>query len=201
MTDRPQLVLATANPNKVAELTDLLGDGFEISPRPDDLADTVEDGATLEENAIKKATEVSDHSAAVALADDTGLFVEALAGRPGVESARFAGPQADDGANRARLLTELAGEDNRCAYFETVIAVVGVEPGRPIIGRGRVHGWIVEHARGEHGFGYDSLFQPDLGDGRTFAEMTLAEKQALSHRRLALSDLVGQLLGPPEPGP
>jgi XTP/dITP diphosphohydrolase len=215
-----RLVLATGNPGKIRELTDLLGDRFTIEPRPMDLAETVEDGKTLLENATKKAVEVFAHSGAMALADDTGLFVKSLGGKPGVRSARYAGRRADDAANRARLLTELAsvrdGPDSRRAYFETVVVVVGAPTGTagsagdevdgagprsgpevtqlvPLVGRGRVYGHVVTEERGGSGFGYDALFQPDGVDGRTFAEMSLAEKQAISHRSRALAQVREQL--------
>jgi len=207
MAQRRRLYLATGNPGKVRELSDLLGDRFEILARPDDLADTVEDGRTLLDNATKKAVEVFAHTGEMAMADDTGLFVEALGGRPGVRSARYAGGDGGDRANRTKLLNELAkvGDDPaaRRAYFETVVVIVGsstqgqTQPGEPsqgapmhlvpLVGRGRVHGHIVNKPRGQGGFGYDAVFQPDEGDGRTFAEMGLAEKQAISHRGRALA--------------
>jgi XTP/dITP diphosphohydrolase len=202
------LVLATGNQGKVRELIDLLGDEFVVEARPGDLPETVEDGRTLLENATKKAVEVFVHTGSMAMADDTGLFVEALGGKPGVRSARFAGPDSDDAANRTKLLDELAkyGDDpgRRRAYFETVVAIVGssttagaldqdgaTDPSitqlAPLVGRGRVHGHIVTSPRGDAGFGYDSVFQPDDGQGRTFAEMGLAAKQAISHRSMALA--------------
>ena len=222
MAEPRRLVLATGNLNKVRELADRLGDAFVVEPRPDDLPETNEDGATLLDNATKKAVEVFVHTGVMAMADDTGLFVEVLDGRPGVRSARFAGPQADDAANRARLLAELEpfGDDplRRRAYFETVIAIVGADSGHgvavrggdrgsapshpeavrpliPLIGRARVHGRIVTEPRGDGGFGYDPIFEPDEGQGRTFAEMPLADKQAISHRSRALAE-ARRLLGP-----
>jgi len=219
--DPTRLVLATTNPGKVRELGDLLGPRFVVEARPDDLPETIEDGRSLLENATKKAVEVFVHTGVAALADDTGLFVEALGGAPGVKSARYAGPGRDDQANRVKLLDDLAGTSNRRAYFETVIAIVGLEavgikpaevetggkdpyedpwepgvrPLVPLVGRGRVQGRIVEVPRGENGFGYDPLFEPVEGDGRTFAEMSLEDKQVLSHRRRALAE-VGRLLSP-----
>ncbi len=190
----PDLVLATANQGKLAELTDLLGDRYRVRPRPHGLADTIEDGDTLEANAIKKATEVSADTGAMALADDTGLFVDALDGRPGVHTARYAGPDGDDAANRAKLVAELAGVDGpaRRAEFRTVIALVRPD-GTSLVAAGRVEGLIAEEPRGERGFGYDPLFAPIEGDGRTFAEMALDEKQALSHRARALAALLDRL--------
>lgn len=207
VNDRPPLVLATNNPGKIRELKAVLGDHFTVLPRPDDLPETIEDGDTLVANSMKKATEVADHTGATALADDTGLFVRALGGRPGVHSARYAGSDADSEANRAKMLLELDGLTDRQAYFETIIAVrFGGPPpawpelpeplrrGVPVIGWGRVDGTITLEARGEQGFGYDPIFQPDEGGGATFAEMSLGEKQSISHRGRALID-VRRILG------
>lgn len=191
----PSLVLASTNAGKLAELADLLGDRYRVVARPADLADTVEDGDTLEYNATKKATEVAAHAGADALADDTGLFVDALGGRPGVHTARYAGPEADDAANRVKLLGELSDREGpaaRRAEFRTVIALVRAD-GSSVLAEGRVVGSIAPAERGERGFGYDPLFVPDEGDGRTFAEMSLAEKQGLSHRARALAALLAEL--------
>ena len=202
MAERPPLVLATRNPGKIRELTVVLGDHFTVLPRPGDLPETIEDGDTLVANSMKKAVEVAEHTGSTALADDTGLFVHALGGQPGVRSARYAGPDGDSGANRAKMLSELAGIGDRRAYFETIIVVrFGAmvpswpalpEPlrrGVPVIGWGAVNGTITTEPRGDEGFGYDPIFQPDEGQGATFAEMTLAEKQAISHRGRALVDV------------
>jgi XTP/dITP diphosphohydrolase len=188
------LVLATQNPGKVAELVDLLADVYEVVPRPEGLAETVEDGATLEANAAKKAREVAAHTGAAALADDTGLFVAALDGRPGVHTARYAGPEATSADNRALLLAELAGCQGRerAAEFRTVL-VLHRSDGTTVTAEGRVVGTIAEQERGDGGFGYDALFVPDEGDGRCFAEMTRSDKAALSHRARALADLLAQL--------
>lgn len=187
-----RLVLASANPKKVAELVELLGHHYRVEPRPDDLADTVEDGETLEANAVKKAAEVSDHVAALALADDTGLFVAALGGRPGVRTARYAGETATDEDNRLKMLDELAAATDRSAEFRTVIALV--EPGaEPRLATGVVTGRIAEAELGDRGFGYDPLFIPDDGDGRTFAEMSEDEKHAISHRGRAFTQLLEAL--------
>lgn len=202
MDNRPSLVLATRNPGKIRELAAVLGDRFSVEPRPIDLADTIEDRDTLVGNSMKKASEVAAHAAQTALADDTGLFVRALGGRPGVHTARYAGPDADSAANRAKMLRELDGVADRRAYFETIIVMsFGGRPpvwpdlpeplrrGVPVIAWGRVNGMITTEARGDGGFGYDPIFQPDEGDGATFAEMSLADKQTISHRGRALADL------------
>ena len=198
MTNR-RLVLATANQHKVAELHQLLGDRYEIAPRPSDLAETVEDGETLEANALKKAREVAHHVGALAVADDTGLFVDALDGRPGVYSARYAGPGADDEANVTKLLgelAELAGAPGdlawRTARFRTVMAAVWPE-GEELVVEGLVEGRIIDQRRGQHGFGYDPVFAPVEGDGRTFAEMSAEEKNRLSHRGRAVAQLSQRL--------
>lgn len=189
------LVLASTNAGKVAELADLLGGRYRVLARPVDLADTDEDGDTLEANALKKAREVAAHTATDALADDTGLFVDALDGRPGIHTARFAGPAATDADNRALLLEQLAGRvgpDERRAEFRTVVALVRAD-GSTIVAEGSVAGSIAGSERGERGFGYDPLFVPAEGDGRTFAEMSLDEKHGFSHRARALAALIASL--------
>ena len=162
--DRPRLVLATANLGKIAELAALLGDRYQVEARPVDLAETVEDGDTLEANARKKATEVAVHAGAMALADDTGLFVDALDGRPGVHSARYAGPEGDAGANLAKLLDEMApvAAAARTARFRTVIAVAWPD-GREMLVEGSVEGTVLAEPRGGGGFGYDPVFAPRRG--------------------------------------
>ena len=191
-----RLVLASANPEKVAELVELLGDRYRIEPRPADLADTVEDGDTLEDNAAKKAREVAAHSGRTALADDTGLFVTALGGAPGVRTGRYAGERASDADNVAKLLSELAGAADRSATFRTVIAVADPD-GAVRFATGEVAGRITEVPRGEDGFGYDPVFAPVEGDGRTFAEMGTSAKHRLSHRARALGAMI-ELLEQPE---
>ena len=184
------LVLATANSHKVTELQALIaqkyGESTTVLERPAGLAETVEDGATLEQNALKKAVEVAGFCGQVALADDTGLFVAALDGRPGVRSARFAGPGSNDGDNVAKLLRELDGQPDRSAYFETVMALWWPDGSR-YVASGRIEGQIVESPRGSAGFGYDPVFEPFAGDGRTFGEMSESEKNSFSHRKLALA--------------
>ena len=190
MSEQPsrRLVLATGNPDKVAELRHLLGDRYVIERRPGDLAETVEDGDTLESNALKKAREVAEHTASLAVADDTGLFVDALDGRPGVYSARYAGVEASYDDNVDKLLSELAdvvGSDKRSARFRTVVAVVWPDGTERTVD-GVVEGWIRPDRRGDLGFGYDPVFVPEGGGDRTFAEMTAEEKHALSHRARAV---------------
>jgi XTP/dITP diphosphohydrolase len=192
MTALPQLVCATANPGKVAEIAALLDGLVTLLPRPADVADVVEDAETLEGNARLKAQAVCDATGMAAVSDDTGLFVEALDGLPGVHTARFAGDPPDDAANRLKLLAELQGRTDRVAHFATVVMVVHPD-GTQVAVEGRCHGTIATEQRGDRGFGYDSVFVPDDGDGRTFAQMTDVEKNAISHRGRAFAALVTQL--------
>jgi XTP/dITP diphosphohydrolase len=192
VTGRPVLVGASANPNKLVEIRAVLADAVDLRPRPAHLADVVEDGATLEDNARLKAVAVCEATGLAALADDTGLEVDALDGAPGVRSGRYAGDSADSGDNVRRLLGQLAGETNRRARFRTVILVRRPD-GSETQAEGVVEGSIAVATAGERGFGYDPVFVPDGSGGRTFAEMTAAEKNAISHRGRALAALVAQL--------
>jgi XTP/dITP diphosphohydrolase len=192
MSPLPRLVCATANPGKVAEIAALLDGLVELVARPADVPDVVEDADTLIGNARLKAAAVSRSTGSAAVSDDTGLFVDALQGQPGVHSARFAGEPPDDAANRAALLAALDGQDDRRAHFATVAMIVRPD-GTELAVEGRCHGTIATAERGIRGFGYDSLFVPDDGDGRTFAEMTDAEKNHISHRARAFAALVAAL--------
>lgn len=188
-----RVVLATANPDKAAEIGPLLS-GFEVVPRPTALADVDETADTLEGNARLKAEAVAAFSGELAVADDTGLEVDALGGRPGVWSARYAGEGATYADNVAKLLAELDGVAvaDRRARFRTVV-VARTPDGREIVAEGIVDGRIAVAGRGAGGFGYDALFVPDDGDSRTFAEMTTEEKGAISHRGRAFRTLAGPL--------
>jgi XTP/dITP diphosphohydrolase len=182
------LVVATRNKGKIVEINALLTGLVEQVSSAGDFPgapDTVEDGVTFEENALKKAREAALFSGFPALADDSGLVVNALDGRPGVFSARYAGVGADDAANNALLLKELQDvtDDCRQAAFVCVLAYVTPE-GVEQLFTGRVSGRIASEARGEGGFGYDPLFLVD-GFGRSMAELTLAEKNEVSHRARA----------------
>ena len=190
--ERPRLVAATANPHKLKEISAILGSAVELLPRPADLGEVVEDGDTLEANARLKAAAVCGHTGQPAVADDTGLEVTALGGAPGVRSARYAGEHADDADNRVRLLDELQGAADRSARFRTV-AVVVFPDGRELLAEGMMSGVIAAAPRGEGGFGYDPVFVPDGEDGRTFAEMSPHEKNAISHRGRAFRSLAAQL--------
>lgn len=196
-----RIVCASANPHKVEELARLLPAWVDLVARPSDIGDIEEDAPTLEGNAIIKAVEIANHASEWAIADDTGLEVDALNGAPGVRSARFAGEQATDAENRALLLVKLDGVQNRSARFRTVVALVSSKGDIHFVG-GECAGTIAELESGDGGFGYDSLFIPLGGDGRTFAEMTGPEKDAVSHRGRALAqipDLLARIFGLPTP--
>jgi XTP/dITP diphosphohydrolase len=196
-----RIVCASANPHKVEELARLLPSWVELVARPSDVGDIDEDAQTLEGNAIIKAVEIANHASEWAIADDTGLEVDALNGAPGVRSARFAGEQATDAENRALLLSKLDGVTNRSARFRTVVALVSSKGDIHFVG-GECAGTIADSERGDSGFGYDSLFIPADGDGRTFAEMLGPEKDAVSHRGRALAqipELLARIFGLPTP--
>lgn len=171
--------------------------GIDLVPRPADVPDVVEDADTLEGNARLKAVAIATATGDAALADDTGLEVDALDGAPGVRSARYAGDDADSDDNVAKLLDELervgaSSAARRRARFRTVILLR--EPdGSETISIGVVEGHIAASRRGDGGFGYDSVFVPDESDGRTFAEMTGEEKHAISHRGRALRSMADSL--------
>ena len=186
-----RVVCASANPHKVTEMVDLMGGIVEMAPRPADVPDVVEDADTLVGNARLKAHAIMAATQMPALADDTGLFVDALDGEPGVHTARYAGVGATDADNRAKLLRELVGK-SRTARFVTV-ALLCFPDGREIVAEGVCEGTIAESERGERGFGYDPLFIARDGDGRTFAEMTIEEKHVLSHRGRAFRTLAKSL--------
>jgi XTP/dITP diphosphohydrolase len=189
-----RLVLATANQDKAQEILAILSDrgAVEILPRPLGVPEVEETGATLLENARLKARALVEATGLVALADDTGLSVDALGGAPGVHSARFAGAHASYADNLRKVLDELRGKTARSARFVT-IALAAFPDGGELVAEGAVEGEIAEAPRGEGGFGYDPIFVPREGDGRTFSEMTSEEKNALSHRGRAFRELAEQL--------
>ncbi|HEX2038390.1 MAG TPA: RdgB/HAM1 family non-canonical purine NTP pyrophosphatase [Acidimicrobiales bacterium] len=186
-----RLVLASANPDKAREIAALL-DGFDVLPRPADVPDVEETGSTLLENARLKARALVEATGEAAVADDTGLEVAALDGAPGVYSARYAGEGATCDDNVAKLLDALRGSTDRRARFRTV-ALALFPDGREVAAEGVVDGTIAEARRGEGGFGYDPVFVPDDGDGRTFAELSPDEKNAISHRGRAFRALAALL--------
>lgn len=195
MASFDRLVLGTRNSGKVDELRALLKDiQLELIPANalSDPPQVDEDADTLEGNARKKARAFYRHTGVPALADDTGLEVEALDGGPGVHTARFAGPDATPADNKRRLLDVMEGKQNRRARFRTVMALV--EPdGNVHTFEGVCSGTITTDPHGEGGFGYDPLFRPD-GHDQTFAEMPSAAKNEISHRRKALDALRQYLL-------
>ncbi|MDK2889350.1 MAG: XTP/dITP diphosphohydrolase [Thermoanaerobacter sp.] len=185
-----KLVLATRNPGKVRELSQLLSPlGYEVLSLEHfpGVPEVVENGATFRDNAVKKATAVARHTGQLALADDSGLEVDYLGGAPGVHSARFAGEGHDDRANNEKLLRLLAGvpPEKRTARFRCVVAVATPE-GKVFTTEGTCEGVIAEEPRGEGGFGYDPLFYvPSCG--KTFAELDPEVKNRISHRGRALA--------------
>ena len=189
-----ELVCASANPDKVAEMDEVLAGAAVLLPRPAGMGDVAEDADTLEGNAILKARAVCEFAGAAALADDTGLEVDALGGAPGVWSARYAGPGASYSDNLARLLDEMRDvpPPQRTARFRTVVAACFPD-GASVVAEGLVEGAITTEPRGTGGFGYDPVFAPTEGDGLTFSEMGPVAKNAMSHRARALRALLEQL--------
>ena len=184
-----KIILATHNLHKREELLALAGDAFEIELLPDDFPEIPETGNTLEENALIKARFVFEMMHQPSFADDTGLEVEALHGAPGVYTARYAGENATYEDNCRKLLDELMDKNDRSAKFITVICFID-EKGTEYFFRGEVRGVITKSFRGENGFGYDPVFEPLEGNGKTFAEMTSAEKNRLSHRARAMREFL-----------
>jgi XTP/dITP diphosphohydrolase len=193
-----RLVLASANPDKAKEITAVLAEALEVEllPRPPEVPDVVEDGETLLDNARLKAQALVTATGLAAVADDTGLEVAALGGAPGVFSARYAGEDVTYAQNVAKLLAELKtladGGGDRRARFRTV-ALVAFPDGDEVWAEGVVDGTIADSERGDAGFGYDPVFVPEEGGGRTFAEMTPEEKHAISHRGRAFRTLATAL--------
>jgi XTP/dITP diphosphohydrolase len=189
-----RLVLATRNPHKVREFAQLLA-GHEVVPLPDDVELPPETGETFAENALGKARAAAAATGMAAIADDSGIEAAALGGAPGVRSARYAGEDATDEENLAKLLREVPADgDRRVAY---VCALAYVDPdGRERLFEGRCEGELAHEPRGEGGFGYDPAFLPaDLPDGRTMAELAPEEKDAISHRGRAARALLAWLDG------
>jgi XTP/dITP diphosphohydrolase len=192
-----RIILSTGNVHKVNEIKGILKDmPFEVVSK-NDLGykdfDVVEDGSTLQENALKKAEELHKITKGIVIADDTGLYVDALDGEPGVYSARYAGEDATYAANNKLLLNKLKDipKEKRTAHFKTVIAVV-LEDGSKLMAEGICKGSIAFKERGSRGFGYDPLFVVEETD-KTFSEMTEEEKNKISHRANALINLKDKL--------
>ncbi|HOB23627.1 MAG TPA: RdgB/HAM1 family non-canonical purine NTP pyrophosphatase [Kaistella sp.] len=181
---KKEILVATHNQHKKEEIQQILGEHFNVTSLTDyDIHDEiVEDGKTFHENALIKANYCFEKTGKPSLGDDSGLVVEALDGRPGIYSARYAGNH-DFAKNIAKVLDELKGEENRKAYFVTVMCLVD-ETGENYF-EGRVYGNLIKESRGEKGFGYDPIFIPENHE-ITFAEMKPEEKNVISHRKNAI---------------
>ena len=194
MTKPDIILLASGNPYKIEELGQLLAElGIELKSTLDypNAEEVVEDRPDLEGNALKKANYWYKRTGLPALADDTGLEVDALDGAPGVRSARYAGEKATDRENVKKLLNSLEGQDNRSAQFRTVVAYVTSDENEHLF-EGICRGEITTEKRGEKGFGYDPVFEPE-GYDQTFAELSSEEKNRISHRGLAIQKLLRYL--------
>lgn len=184
---RPRVIIATTNLGKVAEISELLSE-FDIGPRPPHCPEIEETGASFLENAQLKAVGVSCYAGEVALADDSGLVVPSLGGEPGVNSARYSGESSSDQDNINKLLRQLEGSSDRAALFHCTVVLAR----RDLVWlpfSGEVRGRIASTPRGVAGFGYDPVFIPNEGDGRSFAEMSQGEKNSISHRAKAVRKL------------
>jgi XTP/dITP diphosphohydrolase len=197
-----EYVLASGNQGKLREISAVLRPlGFSVRPQSDwEVPEAEETASTFIENSLIKARQAARHTGLPCIADDSGLVVPALHGEPGIYSSRYAGKEADDEANKRKLLAELSGKQgtDRCAYFYCAMVLVqSADDPAPLLAIGRWHGQILLSAQGQGGFGYDPLFGisavPVDGRQRSAAELTPAEKNRLSHRGQALRELVRQL--------
>ena len=184
-------VLATNNDHKLREIQELISNRFELVSQSDLEIDGAEEtGLTFVENALIKARHASKLSGLPAIADDSGLEVDALGGRPGIYSARFAGNDASDDENVKKLLTEMSGEQKRSARFQCVVVLLehALDP-TPLIAQGTLEGQILTEPRGHEGFGYDPvLYLPELS--KTVADLSGPQKNQISHRARALQQLL-----------
>ena len=191
---RPRLIIASHNPGKIRELQAVLGHRWQVLPQAElGVGDVEETGSTFIENALIKARHACSHAHCAALADDSGLVVPALGGAPGLRSARYSG--GDDEANNALLLNNMStleAEDRAAFYVAVVVMLKHAEDPTPLIAEGRWHGAIATAPRGTGGFGYDPLFVPD-GYEQHAAELSSEEKNRVSHRALAVQQLLQQL--------
>lgn len=187
-----QIVCASANPDKVAEIQALLHGVVDLLPRPADVPDVVEDADTLVGNARLKAAAIVDATGLPAVADDTGLEVDALGGAPGVYTARYAGEGCSYADNRTKMLAEMLDAADRAAAFKTVALVMWPD-GSELAVEGICRGTITEREQGDAGFGYDAIFMPVESAGRTFAQMSADDKHAISHRGRAFRALLTAL--------
>ena len=187
-----KIVFATNNPNKLKEIQSLIPKEIEIISLKEIGCneDIPETGDTLEANAFQKAHYIKDNFNYDCFADDTGLEIDELNGGPGVYSARYAGPERNANANMNKVLNELKGKKNRKAQFRTAIALI--LKGQEHLFEGKVEGYISKDKQGNEGFGYDPIFIPE-NDIRSFAQMSMQEKGAISHRGRAVKKLVTYL--------
>ena len=190
-----RLVIASGNAGKLREIAQILSPfGIEAVPQSEfKVPDCPEPHVTFVENCLAKARHASRHSGLPALADDSGLCVDALGGAPGVQSARYAGEPKSDARNNAKLIADLKGEAHRAAHYTCVMVYVRhPDDPEPVIAEGHWHGEIIDTPRGDHGFGYDPYFLvPQFG--QTGAELDEGTKNSVSHRGQALRDLVSKL--------
>lgn len=187
-----QLVCASANPDKVLEMAAILDGVVDLLPRPTHVPEVAEDADTLLGNARLKAAAICAATGLPAVSDDTGLFVEALGDAPGIYAARYAGDTATYADNRAKLLRDLGDTTDRQARFVSAVMVVWPN-GRELAVEGVCEGVIAATELGHRGFGYDAVFIPDDGDGRSFSQMSDDEKNQISHRARALQALLQAL--------
>ncbi len=197
-----KLIIASGNAGKLREIRAILGEKFDeiVSMKEAGIDhETVEDGNTFMENAYKKAYEIAQISGCAALADDSGICVEALGGEPGIYSARYCGRHGDDEANNRLLIKNLQGVENRRAYYACAVALVypdtvknGKREGNALFAEGYLEGKIIDEPRGNGGFGYDPYFFLEEY-GKTAAEITAEEKNKISHRAKALEALLKKL--------
>jgi len=189
-----KIIFATANKGKLREAAEVLGPGFEIvSPASLGITEDIpETGSTLQENSLQKARYLFDRTGLPCFADDTGLEVDALGGAPGIYSARYAGPGHDHQKNMDKLLAELNRFEDRRARFKTVVTLI-LADGEPRFFEGVCEGSIARGKRGTGGFGYDPVFLPDAYPGRTLAEVSEEEKNAVSHRGRAIRAMAAWL--------
>lgn len=182
-----ELLFATGNKDKLKEVKEMLSNDSIKMPIDIGISnfDVVEDGNTLEENSYKKASALYQLTGRAIFADDTGLFVKALDNRPGVHSHRYASANATYEDNRKKLLDELSNKDDRSAYFETVISYINLK-GEVFRFTGRLDGYISEIEKGSGEFGYDKIFIPENSQ-KSLAEMTIEEKNQISHRARAMA--------------
>lgn len=189
-----KIIFATANAGKLREAAEVLGPGFEIvSPASLGITEDIpETGSTLQENSLQKARYLFERTGLPCFADDTGLEVDALGGAPGIYSARYAGPGHDHQKNMDKLLAELNRLEDRRARFKTVVTLI-LADGEPRFFEGVCEGSIARQKRGTGGFGYDPVFLPDAYPGRTLAEVSEEEKNAVSHRGRAIRAMAAWL--------